>query len=154
MDKLMIERLEAVISRYNQIQADLQNDDVIANLKKYTELSRESRQLEPTFVAYTSYKNALQTIEDAKLLLLEDDEEMKEMVIKEQQQIDQTPAPSTKKEKTEQPTLDKATLLKELQAKCADKSVLAVAMEKMKELECSNFKEMTAEQLQELITSL
>ena len=79
MDKLMIERLEAVISRYNQIQADLQNDDVIANLKKYTELSRESRQLEPTFVAYTSYKNAIQTIEDAKILLLEDDEEMKEM---------------------------------------------------------------------------
>ena len=82
------------------------------------------------------------------------DEEMKEMVIKEQQQADQTPAPSPKKEKAEQPTLDKATLLKELQEKCADKSVLAVAMEKMKELECSNFKEMTAEQLQELITSL
>ena len=79
MDKLMVERLEALISRYNQIQADLQNDEVIANLKRYTELSRESRQLEPTFVAYTSYKNALQTIEDAKLLLLEDDEEMKEM---------------------------------------------------------------------------
>ena len=68
MDKLMVERLEALISRYNQIQADLQNDEVIANLKRYTALSRESRQLEPTFVAYTSYKNALQTIEDAKLL--------------------------------------------------------------------------------------
>ena len=79
MDKLMTERLETVMTRYNQIQNDLQNDEVIANLKKYTELSRESRQLEPTFVAYTAYKNALQTIEDAKILLLEEDEEMKEM---------------------------------------------------------------------------
>ena len=79
MDKLMTERLEALMTRYNQIQEDLQNDEVIANLKKYTELSRESRQLEPTFIAYSSYKNAIQTIEDAKILLLEDDEEMKEM---------------------------------------------------------------------------
>ena len=79
MDKLMTERLEALMTRYNQIQEDLQNDEVIANLKKYTELSRESRQLEPTFLAYSSYKNAIQTIEDAKILLLEDDEEMKEM---------------------------------------------------------------------------
>ena len=76
MDKLMTERLEALMTRYNQIQEDLQNDEVIANLKKYTELSRESRQLEPTFLAYSSYKNAIQTIEDAKILLLEDDEEM------------------------------------------------------------------------------
>lgn len=79
MDKLMIERLEAVLARYNQIQEDLQNDEVIANLKKYTELSKESRQLEPTFTAYTTYKNAFKTIEEAKILLLEDDEEMKEM---------------------------------------------------------------------------
>ena len=79
MDKLMIDRLEAVLARYNQIQEDLQNDEVIANLKKYTELSRESRQLEPTFVAYTTYKNAHTTIEEARILLTEDDEEMREM---------------------------------------------------------------------------
>ena len=79
MDKLMIDRLEAVLARYNQIQADLQNDEVIANLKKYTELSKESRQLEPTFTAYTTYKNAFTTIEEAKILLEEDDADLKEM---------------------------------------------------------------------------
>ena len=79
MDKLMIDRLETILARYNQIQEDLQNDEVIANLKKYTELSKEARQLEPTFVAYSTYKNAHQTIEEAKILLLEDDAEMVEM---------------------------------------------------------------------------
>ena len=79
MDKLMIDRLETVLSRFNQIQEDLQNDEVIANLKKYTELSKESRQLEATTKAYLEYKNALQTIEEANILLLEDDPEMVEM---------------------------------------------------------------------------
>ena len=105
-----------------------------------------------------SPENFIKAVEDAIRLESEEIQAKAEMVADlptaEQQQADQTPAPSPKKEKAEQPTLDKASLLKELQAKCADKSVLAVAMEKMKELECSNFKEMTAEQLQELITSL
>ena len=79
MDKLMIDRLEAVLARFNQIQDDLQNDEVIANLKKYTELSRESRQLEATTKAYLEYKGALQTIEEANILLTEDDPEMVEM---------------------------------------------------------------------------
>ena len=52
MDKLMLDRLEALKTRYLQIQDDLQNDEVIANLKKYTELSKESRQLEATYNAY------------------------------------------------------------------------------------------------------
>ena len=77
------------------------------------------------------------------------DEEMKEMVIKEQQQIDQAPAPSPKK--AEQPTLDKSELLKTLQAKCADKDTLTKAMTVMKEKGYENFKAMSE---QELITSL
>ena len=79
MDKLMIDRLETILARYNQIQIDLQDDEVIANLKKYTELSKEARQLEPTYIAYSQYKKAKKTIEEANILLLEDDEEMVEM---------------------------------------------------------------------------
>ena len=79
MDKLMIDRLDALRVRYLQIQDDLQNDEVIANLKKYTELSKESRQLEPTFNAYEAYNKALTTIEEGKILLLEDDPDLVEM---------------------------------------------------------------------------
>ena len=79
MDKLMLDRLEALKTRYLQIQDDLQNDEVIANLKKYTELSKESRQLEATYNAYEMYNKALKTIEEGKILLLEDDPDLVEM---------------------------------------------------------------------------
>ena len=36
MDKLMIDRLETILARYNQIQEDLQNDENINLLIKYT----------------------------------------------------------------------------------------------------------------------
>ena len=79
MDKMMLDRLETILARFNKIQEDLQNDEVIANLKKYTELSKESRQLEATTNAYLEYKMVLKTIEEAKILLEEDDPEMVEM---------------------------------------------------------------------------
>lgn len=79
MDKMMLDRLETILARFNKIQEDLQNDEVIANLKKYTELSKESRQLEATTNAYLEYKMVLKTIEEAKILLEEDDLEMVEM---------------------------------------------------------------------------
>lgn len=84
------------------------------------------------------------------------DEEMKEMAIKEQQQIDQAPAPAPKKEpKAEQPTLDKASLLAQLQDKCkADKDTLTKAMTVMKEKGYENFKAMSETDLQELVASL
>ena len=88
MDKLVIDRLEAVLARYNQIQEDLQNDEVIANLKRYTELSKESRQLEETTKTYLEYKGALQTIEEAKILILEDDPEMVEMAKEEMKEAE------------------------------------------------------------------
>ncbi len=79
MDKIMTDRLETVLARYNQIQNDLQNDEIIADIKKYSELSKESRQLEETTNTYLEYKKALGTIADAKELLNEDDIEMVEM---------------------------------------------------------------------------
>jgi len=79
MDKLMQERLETILARYNQIQTELQDDAVIADIKKYTNLSKEARQLEPATKAYLTYKANLQTIEDGRLLLSEDDPEMVEM---------------------------------------------------------------------------
>ena len=80
------------------------------------------------------------------------DEEMKEMAIKEQQQADQTPAPSPKTPKAE--PKDKAEILKELQAKCQDKAVLKVAMTVMKEKGYEHFKAMSETDLQELVASL
>ena len=79
MDKIMIDRLETMLARYNQIQDDLQKDEIISDLKKYTDLSKESKQLEEAVKAYISYKQSLKNIEEAKILLDENDVEMVEM---------------------------------------------------------------------------
>ena len=72
-----------------------------------------------------------------------------------QQQIDQTPAPSPKKEKAEQPTLDKATLLKELQEKCKQNDdILEKAKLKINALGFKNFKEMSEEDLTLVLETL
>ena len=79
MDKIMIDRLETMLARYNQIQEDLQKDEIISDLKKYTDLSKEAKQLEEATLAYKAYKQSLLNIEQAKELLTEKDEEMVEM---------------------------------------------------------------------------
>ena len=79
MDKLMIDRLDTIKSRYEQIKKDLEDENVIADLKRYTELSKEARQLEDTYQCYEKYNQAITNIEDAKILLQEDDKEMVDM---------------------------------------------------------------------------
>ena len=76
------------------------------------------------------------------------------MAVKEQQQADQQPAPSPKKEpKAEQK--DKATLLKELQEKCKQSDdILEKAKLKMNALGFSNFKEMSEEDLTLVLETL
>ncbi|MCI5745387.1 MAG: peptide chain release factor 1 [Erysipelotrichaceae bacterium] len=76
MDKLMIDRLETVLARYMQIQHDLEDDNVIADIKKYTALSKEARQLEETTKAYIAYKNAQKTLQEARILSHESDMEL------------------------------------------------------------------------------
>lgn len=79
MDKIMIDRLETILNRYRQLQEDLQTDAVISDIKRYTQYSKEARQLEETAARYTSYKSVLQTIQEAQLLLEESDPELVEM---------------------------------------------------------------------------
>ena len=41
----MINRLEAIQNRYNEISNELSNPEVVSDIKKMTELSKEQRRL-------------------------------------------------------------------------------------------------------------
>ncbi len=73
----MIERLNVIESRYNELQIELSKPEVISDFNKLKALSKESSDLEETVKKYKEYKNVLQAIEDAKELMK--DEELKEM---------------------------------------------------------------------------
>ena len=52
----MIDRLEATLKRYNEIISELSTPEVIQDIKKMTELSREQTRLTETVELYKKYK--------------------------------------------------------------------------------------------------
>ena len=65
----MINRLEAIQNRYNEISKELSSPEVINDIKKMTELSKEQRRLSQTVEIYEKYKGVLSDIEAAKEML-------------------------------------------------------------------------------------
>lgn len=72
----MINRLEAIQKKYNEITEELTKDETIKDIKKMTELSKEQRRLSETVDIYQKYKRILSDIEAAKEMLY--DKEMQE----------------------------------------------------------------------------
>lgn len=91
----MINRLDAIEKRYNEISEELSTDEVIKDIKKMTELSKEQRRLSKTVEVYDKYKKILSDIETAKEMLKDPDMEefAKEEInslTKEKESIDKT----------------------------------------------------------------
>lgn len=62
----MLERLQAIETRYNELEQELMNPETISNVKKTLELTKEQASLRDSYEAYQNYKKLVQDIEDAK----------------------------------------------------------------------------------------
>ena len=65
----MLDRLQAIENRYNELTQELMNPEVISNVKKTLELTKEQASLRDAYEAFKKYKAYTQTIEDSKELL-------------------------------------------------------------------------------------
>ena len=65
----MIERLENIEKRYNEIMEELTKPDVLGNIKKTMELSKEQASLRENYEAYQEYKKVINNIAEAKKLM-------------------------------------------------------------------------------------
>lgn len=65
----MIERLQAIEKRYKELEQQLMNPDVVSNIKKATEISKEQSSLRDAYDAYQTYKKVLNDLEEAKEML-------------------------------------------------------------------------------------
>ena len=65
----MIDRLDAVEKRYNEINEELASPLVIQDIKKMTELSKEQNRLAPVVELYLKYKKVLNNIDEDKELV-------------------------------------------------------------------------------------
>ena len=83
----MNERLEQMKLRFNEINELLTHQEVVTDIERLTELSKERSELEPVVELYDKYTSALETIEDLKEMMHEDDPDIVEMAEMEMHEI-------------------------------------------------------------------
>jgi peptide chain release factor 1 len=77
---LILDKLEGVKDRFEEVGRLLSEPNVMSDMKKYIQLNKEYKELNPVIAAYIDYKNTLSNIDYAKTLLAEEkDEEMRNM---------------------------------------------------------------------------
>ncbi len=76
----MLDKIEQVVARYEEIDRQMTDPEVLADHVKLTTLAQERTELQPLVETYRDYKRVEQEIVDAKELIeLEDDADMLEM---------------------------------------------------------------------------
>jgi len=76
----ILEKLEAIKNRWEEMGEQMNDPAVMADMKKFVKLNKDYRELEPVVNAYKEYKKLLSDIESAKEVLEnEKDPEFKEM---------------------------------------------------------------------------
>jgi peptide chain release factor 1 len=72
-------KLETLVERHEEISGLLSEPETMADQNKFRALSQEYAQLEPVVTNFNAYKDSLTAIEEAKIMMEEDDAEMREM---------------------------------------------------------------------------
>ena len=83
----MLEKLEAIKARFEELGIALTNPEIVSDNKKYKQLSKEYRDLEKIVHERDRYAKTLDDIEFNKEVINSDDEEMREMAKQELPQL-------------------------------------------------------------------
>ncbi len=76
----MLDKLEGIYKRWQKIGEEMNQPDVINNMKKFIKLNQDYKELEPIVEAYKEYANVMANIKSTKeVLKTEKDEEFREM---------------------------------------------------------------------------
>ncbi len=75
----MFQKLDEVEKKFDDLNARLADPGITSDPKEYQRVAKEHASLAPLIESYRSYKNALQQIDDNKILLNESDEEIRTM---------------------------------------------------------------------------
>jgi peptide chain release factor 1 len=83
----MLEKLEAIKARFEELGIALSNPEIVSDNKKYKVLSKEYRDLEKIVIVRNKYAKTLDDIEFNKEVLNSDDDEMRELAKEELPQL-------------------------------------------------------------------
>jgi peptide chain release factor 1 len=91
----MLEKLEAIKARFEDLGVALSNPEIVNNNRKFSAMSKEYRSLEKIVNAHTEYKQLLNDLKSYREALLGDDTELRELAKEELPDLEE------KKEKME-----------------------------------------------------
>ena len=76
----MLGKLEEIKKKYEEIEQQMNDPEVVADMKRFIRLNKDYKDLQPIMEAYNQYSNILGNLESAReLLQTEKDEEMRTM---------------------------------------------------------------------------
>ena len=76
----MIDKLNAIKDRFNQVSEMIVRPEIISDMKKYIKLNKEYKDLKPIVTKINQYLNILKNIDEAdEILKNENDPELKEL---------------------------------------------------------------------------
>ncbi|MBQ6006092.1 MAG: peptide chain release factor 1 [Selenomonadaceae bacterium] len=79
----MLDKLQKVEEHFAEIESRLSDPSVVADVEKFTALTREHANLEPIIKKFREYKKILAQIDEDKILLESDDDELKTLAAEE-----------------------------------------------------------------------
>ena len=90
----MLDKLEAIYNRFKLVEETLSLPDVVADMKRFTQLNREYKSLQPIVDKYYEYKKLVTDIAGSReILKTEKDDEMREMAKAELDELEPKVAP-------------------------------------------------------------
>jgi peptide chain release factor 1 len=78
-DKGMLDKLEAIKARFEDLGVSLSNPEVVSDNRRFSAMSKEYRNLEKIVIAYEEYKDLLDNIEFNREALNGDDAELRDL---------------------------------------------------------------------------
>lgn len=74
----MLDKLEAIFERFKSLEIQMNDPDIMQEMKRYVKLNKDYKELVPVIEAYKKYKNTVESIETARAILAEEkDEELR-----------------------------------------------------------------------------
>jgi peptide chain release factor 1 len=75
----MLDKLEAIRARFEDLGVALTNPEVVSDNRKFTALSKEYRSVEKIIIAYNQYKEVLNDLDSYRAAMKGDDDELREL---------------------------------------------------------------------------
>lgn len=77
---MLLDKLEAIHSRFREVSQQITDPEIIADMKRYIQLNKEYKDLEEIVNVYMDYRNVIENIQSSKdILATEKDEEFRDM---------------------------------------------------------------------------